>query len=270
MNWTAVARKDFRDATRSDALLAVTVLSVLSMVAVSTGFVVVERRPTFDALLVFLGTLTQWLVPVAALVVAQGSVVGEQRDGTVKVLLGLPLSRRDVLLGKFVGRATAVTLAVLAGFAVNAGVVVVLYDAVDPTTYLAFAASTVLLGVAFTGVAVGVSATTTSPVRAVALVVGAFVAFLFVWDLVPVAVHVAVEGSVPGNRHLPAWFYLVQRLNPKNAYQALLVDLFPALMPRAPAGPAYLSRTATVGILLGWVAVPLVAGYYRFRRVDVA
>lgn len=46
------------------------------------------------------------------------AIVGERESGSLKFLLGLPHTRRDVILGKLIGRVSTVTVAVLVGFAI--------------------------------------------------------------------------------------------------------------------------------------------------------
>jgi ABC-2 type transport system permease protein len=218
-----------------------------------------------------MSVFTKWFVPVTALVAGYKAIVGERESGTIKLLLALPHTRGDVVLGKVTGRALAVLVPVLAGFAIAAGVSAVLYTTFAPDLYLAFVGLNLLLALAFVSLAVALSAAFRSTVRAVTAAVGAFVLFTFMWDLVPAGVYLLVNGQVPGSSQLPAWYFLVGHLNPSNAYTALITASFPNLVsPMPDARPVYLADGVTFGLLLAWVVVPLTLGYYRFLTTELS
>ncbi len=64
----------------------------------------------------FLGFPLQTLVPIAALITGYMAVVGERRSGSIKLLLGLPPNRADVVFGKLLGRATVIGTAIALAF----------------------------------------------------------------------------------------------------------------------------------------------------------
>jgi ABC-2 type transport system permease protein len=119
---------------------------------------------------------TTSLVSVLGLMVAYASIVGERSSGSLKLLLGLPYSRRDVVLGKLVGRAAVFVAATVAAFAVGF-LVLLTYGVVAPIDYLFLVALTVLLGVAYVSVAIAVSASIRTRSRATAAAVGVFFFF---------------------------------------------------------------------------------------------
>lgn len=271
MSWRLVARKDFRNAVGSRMLTGLLGLYVLALVAVVVGHQLVVDLPTTDGLLVALVTVTKWLVPVTALVAGYDAVVGERADGTLTFLLGLPHSRTDVLVGKAIGRIVAVVVPVLVGFGGVAVATFVLYPDLPAGALVTMALAAALLGAAFVAFAVAVSALTASPVRAVAVAVAAFVGTMFLWDLLPTGVYFLFEGSVPGSQVPPDWYFLLERLNPLNAYLALLSSAFETLSTRVPSPhPFYLSGPFSVVVFGLWVLVPLSVGLLRFRSADLS
>ncbi|MFB6151566.1 MAG: ABC transporter permease subunit [Haloarculaceae archaeon] len=271
MSWALVARKDFQDAIRSRILGTLLGLFVVALVVVTLGHRLVASYPRTSGLIVYLIELTKWLVPVAALLAGYNAVVGERAGGTLTFLLGLPHTRRDVIVGKAVGRTGAVLLPVTAGFLGTAVAVVVAYPTFRVWHFLAVVGASLLLAATFVSVAVGLSALVRSPVRTVAVTMGLFVVWMFLWDLVPTGIYFLLHGSVPGSQVPPDWFFFVQRLNPLDGYLALVTAALPTLESPVPSPrAAYLSPAVTLLVFAAWLVGPLAVGYLRFRSADLS
>ena len=285
--WADVARKDFEDAVRSKLLwgfIAVFV-SFLAMALLSAEQLFPDPV-TVDAAMALAGVamLAQLFVPGIALVAGYMSVVGERRSGSLRVLLSYPFSRFDVVAGKLVGRGIVTGTALTAGFAAASVLVVALYGAPDVAAFVGFVATGLLVGLTFTGLAVGGSAAASTRGRAMTLTIGSFVGMVFFWKPVAVGVYYAITGALPGLRADP-WYFLLKRLNPLEAYRVLtgaVLDRHVSEVPRFPledvpatatpeqlelanriAGdvPFYLGDWFSAVVLLAWGVIPGVAGY---------
>lgn len=122
MSLLAVVKKDFTDSLRSGSFLATTLLFVLT-----AGFwAAIQHVPMMYAdsdvptstlaLLNSMGQPMAFFVPMLGLGISYASIAGERDSGSIKILLSLPNSRRDVVLGKFIGRCAVLTLAILSGY----------------------------------------------------------------------------------------------------------------------------------------------------------
>lgn len=292
MSWGLVARREVLDAGRSRWLG--TVVGLFAFVA---GLAVVLPAAAVDGplapgeALAFLVAPLRTLVAVIALLAGYGAVVGARAGGQLKLALGLPIRRSAVVLGAFAGRSAVVLGVVSVGFVAVGVALQVVHGIVPLGRLLGLAGLAGLYAVAVTALAVGISAATGSPRRAAAAAVGVFVLFQFFWGLVPGATHYLVAGTLPG-RTVPAWFVLLERLQPLAAFQSaadlvvLDVDRVVRLAaggagsPDAPARPStadrvggsvpfYLAPWFGVVTLAGWTVLPLAAGAYRFRRADL-
>lgn len=236
--------------------------------------------------------LAQLFVPGIALVAGYMAVVGERRTGSLRVLLSYPFSRRDVVAGKLVGRALVTGTALVVGFAASTALVVALYGAPSTGEFAGFVAAGVLLGLTWTGLAVGGSAAAETRGRAMSLTIGTFAGMVFFWKPIVVGLYYAVEGSLPGLR-VDSWYLLVDRLNPLEAYRVLAESVLGervSAVPRLPledvpanapleqlavtnrvAGevPFYLEDWFAVVVLAAWGVIPVVLGYWRFERSDL-
>lgn len=297
MSWQAVARKDFEDVIRSWLLW-----SIVGVFLVLMGIIVVassaQGQTDGDAtgLYNFFNALgAQLLVPVTALVVGYMAITAERQSGSLRILFGLSHGRRDVVLGKILSRSGAMVVAVGVLCLSILGLIVLLADSFSAATFAAFAGLTVLLALAFVGIAVGISAATASRARAMAAAIGSYVFFALLWHPLVAAIHYGVEGEFAGYE-APEWYFALLRLNPLQAYAdalGLLTDTYMPLllnwtglvedieMERLQDGtllltdrlggevPVYLSEWASVAVLLVWFVVPVAIGYWRFKRADL-
>ncbi|GKZ12419.1 ABC transporter permease [Haladaptatus sp. T7] len=274
MSILVVARKDFEDAVRSKTLWAITALFVLFTSGTVYALNQVMELNNTSALQML--TLPAGLIiPITALVAAYLAIAGERESGSIKLLLGLPHTRLEVLLGKLLGRTAVVTVAIGGAFVVTAGVLAALYGTVSLTDYLSLLLLTALFGAVFVSIAVGISAATATRARAMAAAVGVFVTFQILWDYVPMGIYYLVEGAIPGGGPLPAWYFLVLTLNPKNAYTSASGLFFPKAQATSFAArvigdpPFYLDAWFGLVVLALWFVLPAALGYLRFQRVDL-
>jgi len=283
MSWTAIARKDFQDASRSKALWALTALFVLFMAGVAYVFTLLgnaggQGGAELEAigLLFFLVNPVTLLVPITGLVVAHKAIAGEVESGSAKFLLSLPHSRRDAVVGKVVGRSAVMGAAVLVGLAVAAAVVLALYDSFDAMAYLGFSALALLLAALYTAVGVGLSALTKDGGRATILAAAFFIVFEVAWGLVTTGIYYLLNdsfGPTPGTVP-PDWYLLFNRIPPSAAFSSAVFGFLPGnagpiaqFFPQNP--PLYLSKWAAVATMLLWLVVVPAVGYWRFDAADL-
>jgi ABC-2 type transport system permease protein len=261
-----VARKDFADAGRSKALWAVTLVVVLFTAGI-TGLVGATSdeaaADVFRLAFQFVGVA----LPIVALFLAKGAITGERESGSIRVLLSLPPSRRDILLGKFVGRTALMLVATLVGGAAT-GLVVVTSLGGGLGLLAPFFAFLGLMGVAFVAVGIGISAASASDGRATAYAVGVYIVLVAMWNLVQAGIQAGAArlGLVEAGTR-PAWLQLVGLFPPNRAATAAYesVTAGAGLFAADPLASAWLPTL----VLVAWLVVPVAAGYLRFRDAQI-
>ncbi|MDF6758050.1 ABC transporter permease, partial [Escherichia coli] len=119
----AVAAKELRDRLRNRWVLAVAVVFAVFSLVISY-FGGAEQGTlgprSIEFVITSLVSLVIYLIPLIALLLGFDAVVGERERGSLDLLLALPLTRVELLLGKYLGLAAALTLSTLGGFALMA------------------------------------------------------------------------------------------------------------------------------------------------------
>ncbi|MFC6905413.1 ABC transporter permease [Halalkalicoccus tibetensis] len=296
MSWQAIARKDFADSIRSWWVLALSALFVVVFV-VPAYFIgresdviadqVGAETITSDAFVNLLSSFVAFLIPIVAIVLAYAAVAGERDSGTLKLLLALPHSRRDVVLGKVIGRSAVIVLPILVGFLAAAIVFLITPVSLEVGNFVAFALLSALLGVVFVCLAVGISAAAGTRRRAMLGNVGVYVTFALFWaSFAEGLVSLLDEYTDVGFGALVELQLATRLLNPVDAYQSLaailwtgdelgarvaLFDGFVGQFYAQELDPLawYFSDPVVALLFLAWLVVPPVLGYLIFRDADL-
>lgn len=277
MSWVAVARKDFQDASRSYLLWGLTGLFVvlISLAAMLLGYFVEDATST--GILQIVHLLFQYVIPLIAIVISFGAIVGERESGSLKILLSLPHSRQDVIFGKVLGRSGAFVVPLVLGMLLPAAGMIVVGTQFHAPKYFGYLLLTALFGVAFVSISTGFSASLESRFRVLLGVLG----FYFVFDILWWAINNAsflIVLTVSGN--WPDWMPLTLQeslrafrlLSPTGDFhilrQALFNDaLFASQTPQNVAGPN--TQLAALLMLFVWIVLPMTVGMWRFDAVDL-
>lgn len=266
MSVRTVARKDLADAGRSKALWAVTLVVVLFTAGITAMLGMATDQPVGEVFrLAF--QLVVLTLPIVGLFLAKGAITGERESGSLRVLLSLPPSRRDILLGKFLGRTALMLVATLVGGVATGLVVVALlgggFELLGP-----FMLSLGLMGTAFVAIGLGISAVSASDGRATAFAVAVYLVLVVMWDLVEVGLQAGAAelGLVEAGSH-PAWLQFIGLLPPN---QAAIAAYETAVSGAVFATDPFASVWLPTLVLLAWLVVPVGAGYLRLRNADIA
>ena len=267
-----MARKEFSDGLRNRWLLAISLLFAVLAIGIAWLGAAASGQLGFTsvpATVASLASLATFLMPLIALLLAYDAIVGEDESGTLLLLLTYPLSRGQLLLGKFVGHGLILTLATVIGFGCAMLAIGLLVDDVELSLLLwafgRFMLSTTLLGWGFLGLAYVLSALSAEKSTAAGLALGVWFFFVLVFDLVLLALLVLSEGRFSPD--LLPWLLL---FNPTDVYRLINLSGFDS----ASNGAAVLTLGSDLPVsgpwlwvCLGlWVALPLWLAYRLFNR----
>lgn len=274
----AVVRKDFHDSIRSFSLLFTTLLFVaFATFQAAIRWIPVPYRDTEVATstMVLLNSMRQpavFFVPLIALVLSYDTLVGERESGSLRLLIGLPNSRRAAVFGKVIGRTAVLGVALLVGYGVAAAIVLATYRTLALDVFLLYTLATVLYGGVYVSLATGFSAAMESRMDAFAGAGVLYMLFLIGWDFLLLLLEGVVYPNGIPEDGLPDWFMFLGMFNPSTAFMKATRVVIPEYreMTFYPTGEAvYVHDWVGFPILLLWAAVPLAIGYWRFERTDI-
>jgi len=263
-----VASKEFQDGLRNRWLISITIIFALLSVGLTyfgsaaSGIIGIASLSTTIA---SLASLAVFLIPLIALLLSYDSFVGEQESGTLLLLLTYPLSRTQLLLGKFIGQGSIITLATIIGFGTSA---VLLYfkqgDSDILSAFGLFILSATLLGLSFTAIAYLISLSVTEKSKAAGFALITWFLFALAFDLLLLALLVGVEDGVSQQG-----LTQLMMLNPTDIFRLVNLsglnssDVNGAL---AVAINANLSQVQLFSILSAWVVCPLLLAIVIFKK----
>ncbi len=287
----AIARKDFQDAVRSWlfwglSLFFFMLLVIVAGVVAYFGEDIAAQGATTEALVGIVSNLTRLVIPLVALILGWKAIAGERESGSIKIMLALPHSRTDMILGKLLGRSAVLSLSLVVGFVLAALVVAVLLGGFSVVDYTGLLAVSIIYAIAYLSIAVSLSSLTKSTSIAGAAMFGVFVLFYIVWNAIGTVVLLLMgRGTISGVEvgdgvRPPDWAIFLEMLDPGAAYANVLSlateaaqadDETLAMQAELFGGdlPFYLQDWFALVVLLFWIVTPLVVAVYRFDRVDL-
>lgn len=274
-NLCIIALKEIQEGLRNRWVLATTLL----LAALALALTFLGNAPTgssigagrLDVLIVSLSSLTIFLIPLIALLISHDAVVGEMERGTMLLLLSYPVSRNQVLLGKFCGHVVILAFATLFGYGAAALALALTGSDIGAASWMAFLSliwSSVLLGAVF--IALGYLASTLVRERGTAagIAIGVWLLFVLIYDMALLGLLVADQGRTIGAAGLNALLLA----NPTDAYRLLNFGASGAgalTGMSGVAGNATLAPGALSLALMLWVAVPLSLSMLAFSRKEL-
>ncbi len=267
-----IASKEITDGLRNRWVLGATLL--LAGLGFALAFLGSAPSGQLDVkplavVVVSLSSLTIFLMPLIALLISYDAIVGEVERGCMLLLLTYPVTKPQILLGKFMGHTGILAVATMVGYGA-AGIAAAFGGHADAQSWAAFAnliVSSILLGCSFLALAYWVSASVREQSTAAGIAIGIWFAMVVIFDLALMGLLIGSKGWID-DRIFP---YLLLA-NPADIYRLLNLTAFDNI--RSFSGMAGLSEQAQfapstlVAALLAWIVVPLLLAGRRFVRSE--
>ena len=269
-----LALKELRDGFRNRwVAAAIIVLGILALVlsvlgSAPTGSV---RVSELDISVISLASLSVYLIPLIALMLSYDSLVGEFERGTMMLLLAYPVTRWQIIMGKFLGHLLILLIAIVVGYG---GTVVALTLFTDSSAegwqaYATMMASTLVLGAVFIALGYLISVVVRERATAAGTAIGLWLVFVVLYDLLLFGA-LTMDEEQKISQQL---FSALMLISPTDSYRILNLSLFEGVSEAAGiagvASEAGMSATLLVSSLALWIILPLVATLLVFQRREL-
>ncbi len=269
-----LALKELRDGLRNRWIAAaIIVLGGLALTlsllgSAPTGSVKVSA---IDISVISLASLSVYLIPLIALMLSFDALVGEFERGTMLLLLTYPVTRWQVIIGKFLGHVLILCIAIFIGY----GGAMLIMAAVTGGSmegwqaYLSMMLSSLILGAIFIALGYLVSVFVKERATAAGTAIGLWLVFVVLYDLILFGVLLLDKGQLIGQQ----LFSMLMLLSPTDTYRILNLSMFDGVSQAAGiagvASEAGLSSTLLISVMLLWIAAPLAATLLIFQRREL-
>ncbi|XVH33247.1 ABC transporter permease (plasmid) [Haloferacaceae archaeon DSL9] len=278
MSLRAVIKKDVQDSIRSGLLIAITLLFLL----VAGFWAAIQFVPPLYgesdvpistlALLNSMGQPMAFFVPMLGLGISYSSIVGERESGSIRIALSLPNSRRDIVLGKFIGRSIVLTVAILTSYFVVAGIALLTYESFAAVEFVLYTVLTVFYGTVYVAIGIGFSSVMKSQTAALAGATGLYVLFQSGWDVVTAILQTITVGYIPPESGAPPWLVVLHGINPTAAIgyaTRAIIPEFDEIMTYPLSAAFYPPKWFGFAILGTWLLLSLGYAQQRFQRTEI-
>jgi len=213
-------------------------------------------------------TLSVYLIPLIGLLLSFDAIAGESERGTLALSLTYPMSRGEILIGKFLAHLSVLAFAVAIGLALTAALTVWRYGATDlsfaPLFKLFF--TSLALGAAFLGVGYLVSSLVRQTGVASGIVIIIWLVCVVLYDLGLLGALVADDGGTFTKTVFP-WLLIA---NPADAFR--MINLPDVSVSELTSGIGAASSVSgffgQLTSLLLWPFFALSLAWLAFRKVE--
>lgn len=213
-------------------------------------------------------TLSVYLIPLIGLLLSFDAICGEKERGTLTLNLSYPLSRVEILTGKFLAHITVLAVAIGIGLGLTSALVIFQHglEAFTLLPLLRLFATSVALGATFLGIGYAISSLVRQTGAASGIAIAIWLVCVVLYDLGLLGALVA-DGSGFFTKTIFPWLLIA---NPANAFR-LINTVDPSanvLNSGITAAGSMTGLTGQIISLLCWPVVALALSWSAFRKVE--
>jgi Cu-processing system permease protein len=268
-----ISKKELLDNVRNKWIIVLIIIfSSLTLVVSYFGSIFTEGWQDLGITIQGMMSLVQLLIPIIALMLGYAAIIGDIEKGSMSSLLSLPVTRLEILLGKFIGLGGLLSITIIIGFGF-AGIIIGLnVSDVEYLDYIIFIFATILIGLVFLMLALFLS--TIFKKRSTSMGGAIFLWFLFniILPIVFIGILVASSDIINVLDNAPDWYHVLNLFNPLQVYSILVtLNVGPALSMDtiSIAYPGYYSNILMIIILFCWIILFMFLSYWRFNKRDI-
>jgi len=269
-----IAKKEFSDNARNKWIISmIAIFLILTIVAsIMAGH---GKLGGLEGTVGALMSISVMLVPIIAIMLGYATISGEAESGALSIVLTCPVSRVDVLLGKFLGLGSVICFSVLVGFGSSGLIIAATAGGAQWSGYLAFMLLTMLLGMLYLSLSICFSSVLKR--RVTSLAAGVVIFFLgMILGMTMMGLYMSTGGDlnafITGDMSaVPDWFWFEVFLSPQDGsgVAAMLAFGVNEFMGYEFDLPSWINLGTLALAQLAWTLVPLTLAFVWFLRRDI-
>jgi ABC-type transport system involved in multi-copper enzyme maturation permease subunit len=269
-----VAKKEFLDNIRNKWVIVLTTILFLLVILFSYLAGAHGRLGNTQSTVIGLIGISSILIPLIAIILGFSTISGEAESGSFSVVLSYPVTRLEVLLGKFLGLGSVIIVSILIGFGIGGIIITALAGGGSWLGYLIFIVLTILLGLIYLSLSICISAFFK---RRITSIGGGLI--MFFWGMIMSSIFAgiligtghSIKDLATGN--IPSWYWLENFLSPTDLNQLAVMRGFGISNIRmgeiSVTLPDFLNTGVVLLVHLVWLIIPLFLAYYFFKKRDI-
>jgi Cu-processing system permease protein len=284
-NIYSITKKEILDNIRNKWVIILTVIfTALTLLASYAGSIMSSGWQDLSGTIGSMIVLVQYLISIIALILGYSAIIGEIESGSMNSLLSLPTTRNEILLGKFFGLGTILSISILIGFGL-AGIIIGLnVGSVNYGEYFFFIAASILMGLIFLSIGFSISTIFKKRSSAMGVAIFTWIFFAIIWIFIITAIVIATNPNLlsvdpsqsPGDIEvgIPEIIYTSDFFNPISAYSRL-ISLNVGTTESTPYEnieldvPDYINSTNMFITMCIWLFSFLLISFWRFNKKDI-
>jgi len=270
-----VSKKEFLDNIRNKWIIVLTTLLFLLVILFSYLAGTGGRLGDTQITVIRLISISSILIPLIAIILGFSTISGEAESGSFSVVLSYPVTRLEVLLGKFLGLGSVIVVSVLIGFGLGGIIITAAAGGESWLGFLIFIGLTILLGLIYLSLSICISAFFK---RRITSIGGGLI--IFFWGMILGSIFLGIlygsgyniEALSKGN--IPSWYWCETFLSPTDLNQVAVLRGFGVneinMGPQISVTlPDFLNAGAVLFVHLMWLIIPMILAYFFFKRRDI-
>jgi Cu-processing system permease protein len=275
----SIAKKEVMDNIRSKGIIIVTGIFIsLAIVSSILGALIKETGGLEDlkTTVMIMMVFVQYIVPIIGLMLGYATIVGEKERETLSALISYPVTRLEIIIGKFLGLGLVLSASIFIGFGIAGIAIGIGVGFVDVGLYLTFIAFTIILGLVFLSISMAFSSLFKKRSTSMGMSIFTWTFISFLWGMLlffMIAINqINTSSSEAGG------YFILNLFSPAQAFNALIsLNIGPGAMAMPSMGmsiwandfPDFYNNGVLLTLLFLWIFIPLIISYIAFRRRDI-
>ena len=272
-----IAKKEIMDNIRNKWFIVIT--GIFATIAIISSFIGtigpsgqwMDFKNTITLLMFFV----QFIVPIIGLMLGYASITGETERGTMSALLSYPVTRLEIIIGKFIGLGLIIALSIFIGFGF-AGIIIGLnVQNLDYGLYMSYIFFTTLLGLVFLAISMFFSSVLKKRSTSMGMSIFTWSFFSFLWGMLMFGL-MFLGNTQPKDAGA---LFTLNVFSPVQAFLSLVaINIGPSPIPMPSLGltmfvdyfPEGIYNTGVLTLtMLIWIISMLGLAYLTFRIRDI-